>query len=438
MRHSTRWFLILALSLSPLPAAAWSDHSSLLWPLVREMPEMQEATLQVETLESFLAAQGRGLEVLLAEHERQSRQVFAHYAPRPDALAFRDQADDPRRAFLHALRVNPTLPYLPYIQLTVEDAPGEEVLDWSRLSFLAVGSSHRSVRYRALDAGSYISPGRVLASASDEPDFGMDIGLFVDNQTPHGKRYGFGLQPFGNPNLEYGSQAPFHMGFYHLDFLTRTLQPALLRTYPAWRVSLFGELADFAFAAGHDYWGWRFAGWALHYIGDLSQPYHAQPLPGIGTLEALWLVVRGRTSEAVQLVSNRHGVIESYQHRRLAELLRNGAWTSDLLQAIAVPEQVPVWTDSTLVEALASSSVAAGGALDAALEAHVPARYVSDPAFEWTGSGEELQLVETIRAAGGEEALAALDAILARQLARFSRYVRAWIGRFSRPRRPAE
>src|SRR6056297_1495165 len=138
MHHRTRWFLILALSLSPLAAAAWSDHSSLLWPLVREMPEMQEATLRVETLESFIAAQGRGLEVLLAQHERQSRQVFAHYAPRPDALAFRAEADDPRRAFLHALRVNPTLPYRPYTQLTVEDAPGEEMLDWSRLSFLAV------------------------------------------------------------------------------------------------------------------------------------------------------------------------------------------------------------------------------------------------------------------------------------------------------------
>ena len=53
----------------------------------------------------------------------------------------------------------------------------------------------------------------------------MDIGLFADNGTDFGQGYGFGIQPFGNPNLEYSSQAPFHMGFYHLDWLTRTAQP---------------------------------------------------------------------------------------------------------------------------------------------------------------------------------------------------------------------
>ena len=95
---------------------------------------------------------------------------------------------------------------------------------------------------------------------------------------------GFGIQPFGNPNLEYSSQAPFHMGFYHLDWLTRTAQPSLLRTYPLWRIALFGELAELAFSTGHDYWGWRFLGWGLHYVGDLTQPYHAIPLPGVGTV----------------------------------------------------------------------------------------------------------------------------------------------------------
>ena len=51
-----------------------------------------------------------------------------------------------------------------------------------------------------------------------------------------------GKTPFGNDNLDYGSQAPFHMGFYHLDWLTRMAQPDLLRTYPLWRIALFGEL----------------------------------------------------------------------------------------------------------------------------------------------------------------------------------------------------
>ena len=88
----------------------------------------------------------------------------------------------------------------------------------------------------------------------------MDIGLFEDNGTPFGKVYGFGSQPFGNPNLDYGSQAPFHMGFYHLDWLARLAQPDLLRTFPLWRIALFGELADMAFRTGPPIGGGAFWG----------------------------------------------------------------------------------------------------------------------------------------------------------------------------------
>ena len=66
-------------------------------------------------------------------------------------------------------------------------------------------------------------------------------------------------------------------------------------------------------------------GWALHYIGDLTQPYHTEPLPGVSPLSALWSVITGRTDEVIQLVSNRHGVIESYQYRRMADLMDQGA-----------------------------------------------------------------------------------------------------------------
>ena len=131
-------------------------------------------------------------------------------------------------------------------------------LAWSEMSFLGGGTSQLAARYWALAPSEPVSIAEVIASANDEPDFGMDVGLFADNGTDFGQRYGFGIQPFGNPNLEYSSQAPFHMGFYHLDWLTRAAQPSLLRTYPLWRIALFGELAELAFSTGHDYWGWRF------------------------------------------------------------------------------------------------------------------------------------------------------------------------------------
>src|SRR3990172_2835445 len=68
--------------------------------------------------------------------------------------------------------------------------------------------------------------------AADEPDYGMDIGLWDDNGTAYGKAYGFGKQPFGNPALEFASQAPFHMGFFHESAIVYKAAGVLRRTYP--------------------------------------------------------------------------------------------------------------------------------------------------------------------------------------------------------------
>ena len=292
-----------------------------------------------------------------------------------------------------------------------------------------VRTSQPAARYWALAPGEPVSIAEVIASANDEPDFGMDIGLFADNGTDFGQRYGFGIQPFGNPNLEYSSQAPFHMGFYHLDWLTRTAQPSLLRTYPLWRIALFGELAELAFNTGHDYWGWRFLGWGLHYVGDLTQPYHAIPLPGVDTVDALWSVVLGKTGELVQLVSNRHGVIESYQYQQLTRALDARQWSVPLLKAISDQPDTTAVEYESFVIALTADSVEAAAELDAAIERNVPARFVSDPTFEWTGSGFEQSIVQRVADEKGEPAIAELDFAVIVQLARFSAVASRWIAR---------
>lgn len=410
------------------PVLAWSDHAGLLWPVLRVFPQLTDATVRTESLEEFLRQEAEGLAALLASEEGWAVANLEHYPPRPLSLAFHADAADLRSAFLAAIRVNPRLPYGGYRIASVDGLAREACsLRFSDLSFLQSGEATAERVYCALEPGEAVSIAQVLAAASDEPDLGMDIGLFEDNGTVFGARYDFGEQPFGNPNLDYGSQAPFHMGFYHLDWLTRRFQPGLLKTYPRWRVSLYGALSRFAFATDHEYWGWRFAGWALHYIGDLTQPYHAQPLPGVSTPEALWLVVTGGTAEAVQLVSNRHGVLESYQYQRLRRALEAGQQGDPLLQALMPePESAP-WSELALVTDLARASVNAGADLDAQLEKLMPPRWVSDPRFEWIGSGEEAQIVDAVERHGGQAAIDALDVALARQLRRFAYYAHAWI-----------
>ena len=419
--------VVLSIMLVP-PARAWSDHASLVWPLLRSQPQLIHRTVAAEPLDAFLAAEQVGIAETLEAVESWSVATIEHYRrPRKIALG---TVTAHRGAFFAAIRVNPTLPYRLYVDLSPERNPPEQApLAWSELSFLGGGTSQLAARYWALAPGEPVSIAEVIASANDEPDFGMDIGLFTDNGTEFGQRYGFGIQPFGNPNLEYSSQAPFHMGFYHLDWLTRTAQPSLLRTYPMWRIALFGELAELAFSTGHDYWGWRFLGWGLHYVGDLTQPYHAIPLPGVGTFDALWSVVQGKTGELVQLVSNRHGVIESYQYQRLTRALEARQWSAPLLRAISdYPDATAVEYES-FVMALTADSVEAAAEFDAAIERNVPSRYVSDPTFEWTGSGFEQSIVQQVADEQGEPAIAELDAAVIAQLARFSAVASRWIAR---------
>ena len=413
-----------------LPARAWSDHASLVWPLLRSQPELIHQTVAAEPLDAFLVAEQEGIARTLAAVESWSVAAMEHYPPTPEDLRWGTDHLPTAERFFAAIRVNPMLPYRLYVDLSPERTQPEQApLAWSELSFLGGGTSQLAARYWAVEPGEPVSIAEVIASANDEPDFGMDIGLFADNGTDFGQRYGFGIQPFGNPNLDYSSQAPFHMGFYHLDWLTRTAQPSLLRTYPLWRIALFGELAELAFSTGHDYWGWRFLGWGLHYVGDLTQPYHAIPLPGVGTVDALWSVVQGKTGELVQLVSNRHGVIESYQYQRLTRALEARQWSAPLLKAISDhPDTTDVEYES-FVMALTADSVEAAADFDAAIERNVPPRFVSDPDFEWTGSGFEQSIVQRVADGQGEPAIAELDAAVIVQLARLSAVASRWIAR---------
>ncbi len=425
-----RFFMVMAGLLVVAEVRAWSNHAILAWPQLRDTPQLVELQVAAEPLSSFVEAEAAEIVVALEQSEQWAQSYLPAYAPTPSALrpTVSGLQEDPLGAFLGAIRVNPQLDYPLFVQLLPPvDQSSMATLGWNDLSFLEAGTSHTDVRYRPLDAGQAVSAADVFATASDEPDHGMDIGLFTDNHTPFGERYAFGEQPFGNPNLPYGSQAPFHMGFFHLDWLTRKAQPGLLATYPLWRIDLYQRLAEVAFETQHPYWGWRFMGWAMHYIGDLTQPYHAVPLPGVSTFDALLLVARGKTGEAVQLVSNRHGVLESYQWARVDQLMKAQAWQAPLLQAISVAETSASLTVDDVAGDVTAASVAAASSLDAALERYMPQQWISDPTFEWTGSGLEERVVADVIAQGGTESAAALDDVITQQLHRFADALKRWV-----------
>jgi hypothetical protein len=47
-----------------------------------------------------------------------------------------------------------------------------------------------------------------------------------------------------------------------------------------YRAGLYAQLAAGALRTGHPYWGYRFLAWSIHYIQDVTQPWHTIFLPG--------------------------------------------------------------------------------------------------------------------------------------------------------------
>ncbi|MCX8000068.1 MAG: phospholipase, partial [Leptospiraceae bacterium] len=187
--------------------------------------------------------------------------------------------------------------------------------------------------------GSLVTPHQVIATAADEPDYGHDINVWEDSDSEFGKEYKLGGLPFGNPKYHYATQAPFHMGFYYEAGIIYKLAPDFQRTYPEIRIHQFTRLAEFAFSKGHDYWGYRFMGWAMHYLEDLTQPYHSTMTPGISTGSLLWiefksvLGFKGAKKEIIERVSDRHTAIEHYQYEFLKELVEKGNFTHPMVKS---------------------------------------------------------------------------------------------------------
>ena len=326
------FFLLLLCGTAPA-AWGWSNHTVGSYLALQDLPALREAPqVDVETLEQFLAQQYDAVAKLLEEQERFARQHFAQYPPRPDSLRLPAvPGDNLQQAFLNAMRINPQIHLAMVIQpMPGKDLPEREHLKAEQVMVEQTLSPWNRQRFIRVANGEKVSTLAVLASAADEPDYGHDINLFSDNPGEVAGRYGFGPQPFGDPRFQYSSQAPFHMGFFHENPVVYAAADFLQRSWPDWRAYQYMGLARLAFATGHPYWGYRFLGWGLHHIQDLTQPYHAKPLPGVELASMLLMegkALAGFDSDkhaAIERVATRHMEVEKYQSAWLRRLLRAG------------------------------------------------------------------------------------------------------------------
>ncbi len=405
--------LAAGLALASAPARSWSNHTLATYRAFDTMPEVANAApVAAEPLEAFLKAQEKPIADLLASQEAWARANMPQYAPRADALVFRPDPGrtdaDRRLAFLSALRISPLSRFALYLQPDMRTTPdAARLLPHDAVNFLPEQPNDPR-RFVRVQAGALVAPLAVLASASDEPDYGLDINLWQDSPSDWGKTYGFGTLPFGNPALYYSTQAPFHMGFYHQDWLIYKAAPFIQRTYPLMRVQQYTSLASLAFRTGHAYWGWRFAGLALHYIQDLTQPYHADLAPGDSTLRLISANVMAmagfpkRRDDLIVLLSNRHLALEKFQNETMVASARAKADTAleNALRELKRDATYPSWTALYARDTVAREAHASSMQTVKTILASVPAAYVSDPGFDFGVKESAIVLLADIEKLG--------------------------------------
>jgi len=113
-----------------------------------------------------------------------------------------------------------------------------------------------AIKYLEGEIGEKVKASSILINYSDEPDWDLDTNLELNK-----------LQA-----LTGGSQ-----GYRHMYF---SVFGGLLKAGDApKRANHFFEMSKIAFGKGDNYWGFRFTARAIHYLEDISQPYHTYPAP---------------------------------------------------------------------------------------------------------------------------------------------------------------
>ncbi|PKP52575.1 MAG: hypothetical protein CVT92_08450 [Bacteroidetes bacterium HGW-Bacteroidetes-1] len=415
--------LIVAFSFE---SQAWNEHPLLVYPSLSEMSEWKHFDkVEVKSLSKFLLENEQQIEVFLTNQELWSRQNLPNYKACPEELAFKatGNPDGILERFFNAIRVNPNIKTPLYLHLLPGQQPEERSMaDPTDITTLKDMGVMTQTQYVWLTEGELVLPLDVVATASDEPDYGFDLGLFEDNSTVYGERYGFGKQPFGNPNLEYSSQAPFHMGFFHESKILYKFGPFLKHTFVDYRMFLYKSLSEFSFKSGEPYWGWRFMGWGMHYLGDVTMPYHSQPLPGVSVFKMIWINLKSvlgfkqSKTDAIQLVSNKHNVIEEFQWQVMRRAYNEQNWSHPILTALKHPNEFVPFTDRFMVDNASKGAVERAKAINKVLLNNIPKRFISDPSIEVNDLPELQNIVEVIRDEKGAEAVDAITIAIAERM----------------------
>ncbi|MEI6287416.1 MAG: hypothetical protein WCP79_12995 [Bacillota bacterium] len=265
-------------------ATAYYNHSLVSHAALKDQEYLQ-IDVEVEDLQTFLSEEYEQVVATLDMIDNWAIKNIDDYRSLPPDLKFSNaNAEDLLTAFLEAIRVNPMAYRDNYLQIVDTDISSEH---WQLTGKdICLADYKYSFPYIRILPGQRVSALDVVSTASDEPDYGLDMGLWENNGTRAGSRYGFGKQPFANHDDLVQSQASFHLSFMH-DKLLRMMSKPMRGNHSLLRIKTYSELAKLAKRTGHNYWACRFSGRAVHYIQDLTVPFHASMTPGYSFLRVV-------------------------------------------------------------------------------------------------------------------------------------------------------
>jgi hypothetical protein len=195
-----------------------------------------------------------------------------------------------------------------------KDNPKEEYHSLASLLLLNPGASIRSLRET--------TPRSILRIAADDPDHGMDREL-PDSADPNDDRTYMG-GTIGTPSA--GFRHMYWPGWnWRKPLATFQIPTRVLGQAPD-RADLIANEAKERFRKGHPTWGFRLLGWAIHYLQDLTQPFHAAQVPSLRMVpwSALfaWPPSKGWAAlvrEATRTITNYHWAYEGYVRQALLQ-----------------------------------------------------------------------------------------------------------------------
>ena len=174
------------------------------------------------------------------------------------------------------------------------------------------------------------------------------------------------------------------------------------------------RLAQFAFRTGHDYWGYRFLGWGLHYVQDLTQPYHATVMPSRSSAGMIWINllntvgVGGPQQDAIQLLTNRHLALENFQRNLMLDHYRKNDRNTPSFRALSTTSDDAKYdyrNSQYIRDIVAGESAAAASELDELLEESLPESVAQDPDRIYEGVTPEDDMYSQLKESERAEAL---------------------------------